>query len=70
MNTIPIDHCKFVKCKACKGLGYFVTDAESGLFDYCETCGGMGEYLELDYVEDGYEVVEEDECQENEIYMR
>ena len=62
-NTVPIDHCKFVTCPECGGLGYYKApdyDPWSPCIDYCELCGGMGEYLELDYVEDGYEVIEDE----------
>ena len=61
MNTVPIDHCKFIRCPECGGLGYHtaVDIVNDTYIDYCVLCNGMGEYLELDYVEDGYEVVED-----------
>ena len=65
MNTVPIDHCKFIRCPECMGSGTKIVDLEAWqegicIWDYCELCGGTGEYLEIDYVEDGYEVVEDE----------
>ena len=63
MNTVPIDHCKFIRCKECGGLGYYtaVDFTDGSLYpDYCILCNGMGEYLEIDYVEDGDEVIEDE----------
>ena len=67
MNTVPIDHCKFIRCPECRGTGSKVIDLNEKdefmhlyIWDYCELCGGMGEYLEIDYVEDGNEVIEDE----------
>lgn len=58
MNTVPIDHCKFITCPECNGSGFLSFDKDA--WDYCELCGGMGEYLEIDFVEDGTEVIEDE----------
>jgi len=59
MNTVPIDHCKFIRCPECHGYGtknaIDLNERDefmhTYIWDYCELCGGMGEYLEIDYVE-------------------
>ena len=65
MSTVPIDHCKFIRCPECRGRGTKIVDLEAwqegiSIWDYCELCGGTREYLEIDYVEDGDEVVEDE----------
>ena len=60
MNTVPIDHCSFITCPECNGSGVITIDIDAHIWDYCELCGGTGEYLELDYAEDGYEVIEDE----------
>ena len=60
MNTVPIDQCSFIRCPECEGRGFIDYSNGEGCYDFCELCGGMREYLEIDYVEDGDEVIEDE----------